>query len=102
MQLVGTNPSVEAWRSERLLQKLRETATLTASARNGLVWCFRQLHEGRRRPERQREKSNPNGRRKCQSGLTKNDLVKSVGDPRQNGGPQNGGRQIDSQVNQSR
>ena len=42
MQLVGTNPSVEAWQSERLLQKLRETATLTASERNGLVWCFRQ------------------------------------------------------------
>jgi hypothetical protein len=30
MQLVGLNPSVEAWRSERLLQKLQETATFGA------------------------------------------------------------------------
>jgi hypothetical protein len=30
-QLVGANPGVEAWRSERLLQKFRETTTLTAS-----------------------------------------------------------------------
>ncbi len=73
MQLVGANPGVEARRSKRLLQKLRETATLTASERNGLVLFVGWFKKRRRRPERQREESNPNGRSECQSWLTKND-----------------------------
>ena len=102
MQIVGANPGVEARRSGRLLQKLRETATLTASERNGLVLFVGWFKERRGRQERQREESSPNGRGECQRWLTKNDLVKSVDNPRQNGGPRDGGSQINSQSDHSR
>jgi hypothetical protein len=50
MQLVGANPGVEAWRSEQLLQKFREMATLTASkvSRNGNNDCFKSFEKRRR------------------------------------------------------
>ena len=44
-QLVGVNPGVEAWRSERLLQKIRVTTTLTASELNCLVLLVRWLQD---------------------------------------------------------
>jgi hypothetical protein len=52
-QLVDSNPSVEAWRSERLHQKYREATGLTVSEKNCLVLLVGWLEDRHRRLERQ-------------------------------------------------
>ena len=86
VQLVGSNTSVEARRSKRLLQDARETTTLRTSERNRRGREVGRRIE-RRRPKRKREKSDPNGRSKGQSWVVDHHLMKCVGDPRQNGSP---------------